>query len=92
MKARLKGQIIAQSDSVIVFQGETYFPRNSLRDEFFRESPDNSQCFLRGTAKHWDLIVEGELFANGATSFDCSRPNTLEIKDMVLFNENIVLD
>ena len=44
MKAVWKGEVIAESDDTVVVEGNHYFPADSLRREFFRESDSHTTC------------------------------------------------
>ena len=68
MKATWNQIIIAESDNTVSFQGEIYFPKASLRKEYFRISPDNKYCPLKGDLKSFDIILDGEMLANAAWS------------------------
>ena len=52
MRAIWKGQILAESDDTVVVEENHYFPRSSLREDFFAESSATSICPLamRGRA------------------------------------------
>ncbi|NDD44844.1 MAG: DUF427 domain-containing protein, partial [Synechococcaceae bacterium WB9_4xB_025] len=38
MKAIFNGTVIAESDDIVMVDGNPYFPRSSMREEYFRES------------------------------------------------------
>ena len=50
MKAIWNNQVIAESDETVVIEGNHYFPANSLKKEFFKDSDHESVCFWKGTA------------------------------------------
>jgi uncharacterized protein (DUF427 family) len=60
MKATWNGQIIAQSNDTIVIEGNHYFPAESIKEEFFKESDTHSICPWKGTASYKTLSVNGE--------------------------------
>lgn len=64
MKAVWNGQAIAQSDDTVVVEGNHYFPRESLREEYIRDSQHTTCCGWKGTASYYDLEVDGQINAN----------------------------
>ncbi|RNJ77316.1 MAG: DUF427 domain-containing protein [Nitrosopumilus sp. B06] len=85
MQAVWNGQILAESDSTIVVEGNHYFPADSLKKEYFADSEMTSVCGWKGTAKYYTIRV-GE-----KTNEDCAwyyaEPNdaAAKIKGMVAF-------
>jgi len=57
MKAIFNGQVLAESDDIVMADGNPYFPRPSMRPEFFRESTHTTVCGWKGTARYWDVVV-----------------------------------
>ena len=49
-KAIWNNQIIAQSDKTVVVEGNHYFPIESVRQEFLKESSHQSHCHWKGLA------------------------------------------
>ena len=54
------GQVIAESDDLVNVEGNYYFPRTSLKDEFLQASDTHTQCFWKGTASYYSLLVDGK--------------------------------
>lgn len=44
MKAIFNGQTIAESNDTIVIEGNHYFPPDSLKKDFFKDSSTHSTC------------------------------------------------
>ena len=57
MQATLNGTVLADSDDIVMVDGNPYFPRSSMRTEFFRESSHTTVCGWKGTARYWDVVV-----------------------------------
>jgi len=54
MKAIWKDTVIAQSDETVIIEGNHYFPPDSIKDEFFKDSAQHSVCVWKGTASYYD--------------------------------------
>ncbi len=66
MKAKWNGQILAESESTIVIEGNHYFPAESINKEYFQESDTNTVCPWKGTASFMNVNVNGEVNADAA--------------------------
>lgn len=60
MKAIWNNQILAESDETIVVEGNHYFPAESIKKEFFKESNTHTHCPWKGDASYYTLEVNGE--------------------------------
>lgn len=47
------GAVIAEADRTVSLEGNDYFPANSLRREYFRDSSKTSRCPWKGTANYY---------------------------------------
>ena len=85
MKAICNGQVIAESDTTVVVEGNHYFPRASLADEFFTTSQTTSICSWKGTAHYLNVVVDGKTEADAAWHYPNPKPAAAEIEDRVAF-------
>ncbi len=60
MKAIWNGEVIAESDDTVVVEGNHYFPVDSIKKEFYKESEMHSVCPWKGTASYYTLEVDGQ--------------------------------
>jgi uncharacterized protein (DUF427 family) len=60
MKAIWNGTVVAESDDTVVVEGNHYFPRAALREEFVVASATTSSCGWKGMANYYTLEVDGE--------------------------------
>lgn len=60
MKATWNGKIIAESNDTVVIEGNHYFPADSLKKEFYKDSDTHSVCPWKGTANYYTLNVDGQ--------------------------------
>tara|TARA_B110000014_G_scaffold233943_1_gene197561 strand:- start:355 stop:636 length:282 start_codon:yes stop_codon:yes gene_type:complete len=85
MKAICNGQVIAESETTVVVEGNHYFPRASLADEFFTTSQTTSICSWKGTAHYLNVVVDGKTEADAAWHYPNPKPAAAEIEDRVAF-------
>ncbi len=60
MKASWNGQIIAESADTVVVEGNHYFPRGSVNDDFLMPSNKTTVCGWKGVANYYTVVVNGE--------------------------------
>lgn len=59
-RATWNGTVVAESDDFEVVEGNVYFPREAVKDEFLRESATHTTCGWKGVASYYDLVVDGQ--------------------------------
>ena len=70
MKAIWNGAVIAESADTVVVEGNHYFPRAAVRDEYLVPSTTTSFCGWKGTANYYSLEVDGQQNADAAWYYD----------------------
>ena len=85
MRAMWNSEVIAESDDTVVLEGNHYFPRESLRSEFFSGSPRTSVCPWKGTASYLDIEVGGRTNAGAAWYYPQRKPAATEVTGRVAF-------
>jgi uncharacterized protein (DUF427 family) len=84
-KAIWNGMVIAESDDTVVVEGNHYFPRDSINDEYFAESPAHSVCPWKGVASYFDVVVDGHVNQGAAWYYASPSPAAADIKNRVAF-------
>ena len=64
-RAIWQGQVLAESDSYETVEGNIYFPPDSIKGAFFRESDRHTTCPWKGVASYYDIAV-GDQVNEGA--------------------------
>ena len=85
MKAIWNGTIVAESDATRVIEGNHYFPPNSVKREYFKDSSTTSSCPWKGVAMYYSLQVDGERNEDAAWYYRAPKDAAAEIKDHVAF-------
>jgi len=85
MKAIWNGEIIAESNDTVVVEGNHYFPKDSLRANFFSPSDQKSHCPWKGDASYHDVDVNGSKNPGAAWFYPTPKPAASELADHVAF-------
>ena len=85
MKAEWNGAIIAESDDTVVVEGNHYFPRAAVKDEFVKDSSTTSVCGWKGTANYLSLVVDGDENPDAAWYYAEPKDAAEEIRGRVAF-------
>ncbi len=85
MKAIWNNKIIAESNETIVVENNHYFPKNSVKKEYFESSNTDSLCPWKGFASYYNVIVDGKTNANAAWYYPEPKEKAKEIKNYVAF-------
>ena len=84
-RAIWNGQVIAESDEVLLVEGNVYFPEATVDASFLRESDHHTVCPWKGTASYHHVEVNGERNANAAWFYPDPKAAAAEIKDHIAF-------
>lgn len=85
MRALWRDKVLAESNDTVVVEGNHYFPADSLKHEYFRESDHHSVCPWKGTASYMDVVVDGEVNARAAWFYATPAAAAAQIKGRVAF-------
>jgi uncharacterized protein (DUF427 family) len=85
VKAIWNGVVIAESNETKVVEGNHYFPPDSIKKEYLKESKTTSICPWKGKASYYDVVVKGKV--NKAAAWHYPKPSLLakKIKDHIAF-------
>ena len=79
------GEVIAESDDTILVEGNHYFPREAVKDEFLAESDHTSVCGWKGTARYFHVKAGGELNENAAWYYPDPLDSAKALRGRVAF-------
>jgi uncharacterized protein (DUF427 family) len=85
MKAKWNGKVIAESNNTIQVEGNHYFPHNTIKAEYFKESKSTSVCPWKGTASYYTISVDGVDNVDAAWFYPTPKDAAAQIKDFVAF-------
>jgi uncharacterized protein (DUF427 family) len=85
MKAEWNGEILAESDSTVVVEGNHYFPPDSVRREYLKRTSKTTGCPWKGTAHYYHVVVAGTENRDAAWCYPDPNEAAAEIRDHVAF-------
>ena len=83
--ARWKGAVIAQSDDVVIVEGNVYFPEGAVDRSLLRESATHTVCPWKGTASYYDIVVGGEINRDAVWYYPAPKEAAAQIRGRVAF-------
>ncbi|UCF13641.1 MAG: DUF427 domain-containing protein [Thermoplasmatales archaeon] len=85
VKAVWKDKVIAETDDYEMVEGNYYFPPESVKKEFLKESDTHTTCLWKGLASYYDIVVEGEVNKDAAWYYPDPKPAANKIKNYIAF-------
>jgi uncharacterized protein (DUF427 family) len=85
MKAIWKDTILAESEQIVVVEGNHYFPPDSIRKDYFLPSDKHSTCAWKGMASYYHIRVADQTNADAAWYYPEPKKAAQSIKDHVAF-------
>ena len=85
MQAIFNGTVLADSEDIVMVDGNPYFPRVSMATDFFRESNHTTVCGWKGTARYWDVVVGDQAISNAVWAYDTPKPDAESIRERFAF-------
>lgn len=89
MKAIWNGQVIAESKKTIAFDGNYYFPPDTIYTEYFNTSDYHSLCPWKGKASYYTITVSGQSNINAAWFYPSPKADAKNIKNYIAFWKGI---
>jgi uncharacterized protein (DUF427 family) len=92
MKATWNNQIIAESNTTKVIENNHYFPADSIKKEYFKDSSTKSSCPWKGTASYYSLEVDGAKNIDAAWYYPETKHAAKEIEGHVAFWKGVKIE
>ena len=77
--------MLAESNNTEVVEGNQYFPADSIKREYFAESPTTSVCSWKGTASYYTVTVDGKSNADAAWYYPTPKDAAKNIAGYIAF-------
>ncbi|MGB1800737.1 MAG: DUF427 domain-containing protein [Gammaproteobacteria bacterium] len=84
-KASWNGAVLAESETYETVEGNIYFPADSINQEFFKASDTKTNCFWKGQASYYSIIVDGKENTDAAWYYPEPKSKAENIKDHIAF-------
>ena len=91
-KAIWKGTIIAESDHTEIVEGNHYFPRDTIKKEYFRANKTTSVCPWKGVASYYDVVVDDQTNSGAAWCYANPKTAAANIKDHIAFWRGVTVE
>ncbi len=92
MKAIWNGVVLAESDDIVVVDGNPYFPAASLDRRYVTFSNHRTSNPVNGEAKYYSLLVNGELKSDAVWYYPEPKEEAEQLKDRVAFGNGVTLE
>jgi uncharacterized protein (DUF427 family) len=83
--ATWNGAILAQSDQCIIVEGNSYFPPDSINQEYFQASNTHTFCGWKGEASYYTIVVNGQENKDGAWYYPQAKEKAKQIEGYIAF-------
>jgi len=90
-RAEWNGVVLAESNDVVVVEGNAYFPETSLKQVFFKPSSTHTECPWKGTASYYSVEVGGKVNRDAAWFYPAPKDAAQQIKCRVAFWKGVVV-
>ena len=92
MKAIWQGAVLADSDDIVMVEGNAYFPETSLDRKYITFSNHRTSCSWKGQAHYYSVMVDGELNADAAWYYPEPSEAAKNIRGRVAFWKGVKVE
>lgn len=92
IRAVWNGAVLAEAPETVRVEGNHYFPAESLRGEYFSDSPTTTVCSWKGTAHYYTVTVDGRVNTDAAWYYPQPSAAASQIKDRVAFWKGVQIE
>ena len=89
VRASVSGRVLAESDDIVMVEGNAYFPAESLDPAYFEPSDHHTICPWKGRASYLSVVVDGTRLPNAAWYYPHPLPPARRIAGRVAFAKSI---
>jgi len=90
-KAIWKDVVLAESDKSIVIESNDYFPPESVKREFLKESQTHTTCPWKGEASYYNVEINGQVNKDAAWYYPNPKPEATQIKNHIAFWKGVIV-
>jgi len=91
-KAIWKGQVIAESASCEMVEGNHYFPPEAVKRELLKDSGTHTTCGWKGIASYYDVVVDEQVNIDAAWYYPDPKPAAANIAGYVAFWKGVKIE
>lgn len=86
MKAVWKNTVLAESDSTIRSQSKDYFPPESVKKEYLRESETRTMDPYRGPVSYYDIVIGEDVNKDAAMFLTEAKGANRQVNNYIAFD------
>lgn len=90
-RAEWKGVVLAESDDIVMVEGNAYFPPGALNRAHVRDSATHTVCGWKGTASYYDVVVGDEVNRDAVWYYPTPKPEAKHVEGRVAFWKGVVV-
>jgi len=91
-KATWEGAVLAESDRCVAVEGNQYFPPEAVQRQLLEPSDHTSVCSWKGTARYYDVVVNGKRNPNAAWYYPEPSPAAKQIAGRIAFWKGVQVE
>ena len=91
-KAIWNGQVIAESASCEMVEGNHYFPAEAVKRELLKDSATHTTCGWKGIASYYDVVVDGQTNKDAAWYYPDPKPAAANITGYIAFWKGVKVE
>ena len=85
MKAIWNNKVIAESNQTVIIENNHYFPHESIKKEYFKNSDTHSTCPWKGKASYYNIVVDEKQNKDAAWFYPEASSKAKSIENHVAF-------
>jgi len=86
------GIVIAESDDVVIVEGNHYFPLDAVKSEYLRPSETTSNCPWKGVASYHHVAVNGDVLSDAAWFYPETEEAAESIRGRIAFWKGVEVE
>ncbi|MBE2250426.1 MAG: DUF427 domain-containing protein [Myxococcus sp.] len=90
-RAEWNGVVLAESDDIVMEEGNAYFPASALKQAHFKPSDLHTVCPWKGTASYYDVVVGDAVNPGAAWFYPSAKDAAKHIEGRVAFWKGVVV-
>jgi uncharacterized protein (DUF427 family) len=90
-RASWNGVVVAESDDIVIVEGNAYFPEASLKPGCFTPSETHTVCPWKGTASYLNVVVDGKTNPDAAWFYPQTSTAAKQIEGRVAFWKGVTV-
>jgi len=91
-KAIWNGAVLAESENCEIVEGNKYFPPNTIKRQYFKDSVTHTTCPWKGEASYYDIEVNGQVNKDAAWYYPSPKDAAKNIKGYVAFWKGVKVE